>query len=1077
MPDSIQRIVVHGTPRDSPEILRKENSMELGSNLALTPFSDVDSMHSVDSESLCLEHSRDILGFVELPASHCNSNEETAASLILPSSTAPGPPFSVSEYNDVQDDLSVRNAEDITLMPTTMQDDLRTNMLKPESASIECVINTSSDLGHQLNQDTTETTLLQDDSVMAYLQCLGMVPDICETALKEKEMFSQQLKNVLDMVYEESHQILVLSEKSLSPDGDKKHVQKTLSVDGWLKERLNLLDSMQSLKDYLSKIPHKEDRENAFVFFDWSGELLQVVQCVMEKEQAVLQSYLRSHSHSPGSGDEGSLVEKLQHIMEQQEQQQKIVLEHLLSSDRKTLLTEIQDREAQLRLMHLQSQEKLQKLQEMLINTENQASKQEHQLRRQVELLEYKLQQEKSIASDLQASLKIEHELLKQEGAAISHLKSDLCESKQVNERLQKSLQELQKELVKYKSALENKETAMTAVIQDLKNEKCKEKELQSMLDEQQQQHKRREDEKSKAIEELQAALELQCIQNNQLTVALEHEQTANSNLRKELQIEHSRCEALLSREQTKVLELQKNMEQEKNRSLELLSALNHERVLTEQLSIRLNECASCKPKDSLQELQAQLYRERSHARELLATIEKTWQQVLGSQKRGEIQMYSEQPQKNQELHTTLGMQNEEQEIQHTLVQRKKEAELKKEWEQLQSDLRLLRDQKNCTEQTIRDGRYKLLGKLKEMQNAPDNQCGFEMQQRQNTGRIKALQQIVKDMKEQRRCFHDNKNQCRSPVVSNDDAKTNTINLQEEQKKLQNIRDQLLSAAACLSEFVYKTVDKTINWHASSDEIIATLLNILELEAELSTCFKPVAEKTDLHNCLKATEYEATKHNFVVENKSAMASCNLKMQKLYRKYLRAESFRKALIYQKKYLLLLLGGFQECEQATLSLIARMGIYPSPPDLIVSESRSHFFIKFRSAVRVIIAISRLKFLVKKWHKINRKGLTLEAVSTSTGQNSYPRTRVQTLKQPLPVDDQLTQEAGYYNINDFMGVINCSPQSHFFHERSTSSGFQVSSKDPEQSLTEYVAHLEAIQQRLGILMLGQAPQQGSL
>lgn len=38
-----------------------------------------------------------------------------------------------------------------------------------------------------------------------------------------------------------------------------------------------------------------------------------------------------------------------------------------------------------------------------------------------------------------------------------------------------------------------------------------------------------------------------------------------------------------------------------------------------------------------------------------------------------------------------------------------------------------------------------------------------------------------------------------------------------------------------------------------------------------------------------------------------------------------------------------------------------------------------------------------------------------------------------------------------------------------RSTSSAFQVSSKDPEQSLTDYVAHLEAIQQRLGILMLG--------
>lgn len=66
-----------------------------------------------------------------------------------------------------------------------------------------------------------------------------------------------------------------------------------------------------------------------------------------------------------------------------QEQQQKIVLEHLLSSDRNSLLIEIQDLQAQLRLMHFQSQEKLQQLQETLINTENHGCQQEHQLRRQ----------------------------------------------------------------------------------------------------------------------------------------------------------------------------------------------------------------------------------------------------------------------------------------------------------------------------------------------------------------------------------------------------------------------------------------------------------------------------------------------------------------------------------------------------------------------------------------------------------------------------------------------------------------------------------------------------------------------
>lgn len=73
---------------------------------------------------------------------------------------------------------------------------------------------------------------------------------------------------------------------------------------------------------------------------------------------------------------------------------------------------------------------------------------------------------------------------------------------------------------------------------------------------------------------------------------------------------------------------------------------------------------------------------------------------------------------------------------------------------------------------------------------------------------------------------------------------------------------------------------------------------------------------------------------------------------MYERYLRAESFRKALVYQKRYLLLLLGGFQECEQATLCLIATMGVHASPP---LSSQRTPLG-RFRAAVRVAIAVSR-------------------------------------------------------------------------------------------------------------------------
>ena len=80
------------------------------------------------------------------------------------------------------------------------------------------------------------------------------------------------------------------------------------------------------------------------------------------------------------------------------------------------------------------------------------------------------------------------------------------------------------------------------------------------------------------------------------------------------------------------------------------------------------------------------------------------------------------------------------------------------------------------------------------------------------------------------------------------------------------------------------------------------------------------------------------------------------MQRLYGKYLRAESFRKALVYQKKYLLLLLGGFQDCEEQTLLEIAKMGVYPTAEDVQRRTRHPRPYSRFRSAVRVVIAVSR-------------------------------------------------------------------------------------------------------------------------
>uniref|UniRef100_A0A8B9VN27 Pericentrin n=1 Tax=Anas zonorhyncha TaxID=75864 RepID=A0A8B9VN27_9AVES len=987
----------------SPEIVRKEDtSIELEPVLHVTPFSEAE---NTDFEVVHVRSSLQgdnslLMGFSNL---YENGSEEAVLGVDVKSPVFSESTYSVDDNEHViEKNLLMREADNLT--PSDLGDDIRSRGSATDVMSNEYGSSTSSNLAAKLKQELQPSDHL-DASFMAYMQYRGMFSEVMES-MREKEVLSPQLKTVLKMVYEESCKILALSEHSFGFKEQKNIHQTTAMMEGWRKEGIALLEAIQSLKDYLSKVA---DRGN-------------------------------------------------------KEEQRQMVVEHLFSSDRNSLLSEIQDLRAQLRMTHLQNQEKLQQLQETLTNAEDHGSKQEHQLRRKVELLEYKLQQEKSIVSDLHSSLSEERkrvsetcELLNQEKAEVSALKSELYEHKQENERLQKSLEEHQREINKFRFELENKEKDLTAALQELQTERLRETELRGLLEEQQFQHKKTEDENKKALEDLQAALELQSVQNSQLSVSLEHEQMINDNLRKELQIEHSRCEALVSQEQKKVSELQRNLEAEKNRSLELLNSLNHERVLTEQLSMRAKEDASCQHRASLleqafiRELQAKLEEERSRTTELTAILDKTHQKAVHS---------------NRQLEDEVWMRCKE-------TQKEREVS-----NQLQATMKSLQSQKQ--------------------------EKNLELQHQRDEQKIKELQEILAVL-ELRESPSSSNNQRELLCALNKDQnakqpmtkESEKLNLQQQQQQLEKIRQQLLFVAACLNEFIYKIVDKTVNdWSASNNEALASLLQMLkELKSDLLSPPASQIRSTDdadsvqqlerdawqqersiLQNALKRAESELAKATAEIENKPVVETSSPKLQKLYRKYLRAESFRKALVYQKKYLLLLLGGFQDCEQATLSLIARMGIYPAPADLQLSVSHSRPFTKFRCAVRAVIAVSRLKFLVKKWNKLNRKSVQGETIPHSTGGNTASGARTEILKQQqllaVNVSSPPTRDTGLCHRTSSGRFLSHSPRSsHWSHNRSvcTSEKSFVPTQDPERSLTEYIHHLEVIQQRLGGLQLG--------
>jgi len=107
----------------------------------------------------------------------------------------------------------------------------------------------------------------------------------------------------------------------------------------------------------------------------------------------------------------------------------------------------------------------------------------------------------------------------------------------------------------------------------------------------------------------------------------------------------------------------------------------------------------------------------------------------------------------------------------------------------------------------------------------------------------------------------------------------------------------------------------------------------------------------------------------------------------FRKLLRAESYRKALVWQKRYLSLLLSSYQESEILSLGRLARMS--GARKMLVADVPRPQGVnVQFRVVVHAIISINRMQFLVRRWKKTKktvRKAWSQDPVSASEGRIS--------------------------------------------------------------------------------------------
>ncbi|XP_054961134.2 pericentrin isoform X6 [Pan paniscus] len=1014
----------------SPEVLRKDWTLEPRPSLPVTPHSGALSLCSADTS--LGDRADTSLPQTQGPELLCSPGVSTAA---LALQWAESPP---ADDHHVQRTAVEKDVEDFITTSFDSQETLSSPPPGLEGKADRSEKSDGSGFGARLSPGSggPEARTAGPVTPAPISGRFQLLPE----AMKEKEVHPKHVKALLQMVRDESHQILALSEGLAPPSGEPHPPRKE--------------DEIQD-----SSLHGGKTQEVPTACPDWRGDLLQVVQEAFEKEQEMQGVELQPRLSGSDLGGHSSLLERLEKIIREQGDLQEKSLEHLRLLDRSSLLSEIQALRAQLRMTHLQNQEKLQHLRTALTSAEARGSQQEHQLRRQVELLAYKVEQEKCIAGDLQKTLSEEQEkangvqkLLAAEQTVVRDLKSDLCESRQKKEQLSRSLCEVQQEVLQLRSMLSSKENELKAALQELESEQGKGHALQSQLEEEQLRHLQREGQSAKALEELRASLETQRAQSSRLCVALKHEQTAKDNLQKELRIEHSRCEALLAQERSQLSELQKDLAAEKSRTLELSEALRHERLLTEQLSQRTQEACVHQDTQAHHALLRKLKEEKSRVVDLQAMLEKVQQQALHSQ-----QQLEAEAQKHCEA-----------------LKREKEREL-------------------------------------------------ELQRQRDLHKIKQLQQTVRDLESKDEVPGSRLHLGSARRAAGSDAD----HLREQQRELEAMRQRLLSAARLLTSFTSQAVDRTVNdWTSSNEKAVMSLLHTLEelksdlsrptssqkkMAAELQFQFVDVLlkdnvsltkalstvtqEKLELsravsklekmlkHHLQKGRSPSRSERSAWKPDETAPQSSlrrpdpgrlppaaseeahtsNVKMEKLYLHYLRAESFRKALIYQKKYLLLLIGGFQDSEQETLSMIAHLGVFPSKAERKIT---SRPFTRFRTAVRVVIAILRLRFLVKKWQEVDRKGALAQGKAPRTGPRarrpqSPPRTRESPPTRDVPSghtrDPARGRRLAAAASPHSGGRATPSPNSRL--ERSLTA-----SQDPEHSLTEYIHHLEVIQQRLG-------------
>lgn len=272
--------------------------------------------------------------------------------------------------------------------------------------------------------------------------------------------------------------------------------------------------------------------------------------------------------------------------------------------------------------------------------------------------------------------------------------------------------------------------------------------------------------------------------------------------------------------------------------------------------------------------------------------------------------------------------------------------------------------------------------------------------------------------------------------------------------------ERLKNMNAFLEEHIEENVRMANEMEKLTDEHRKLRSRIAQLEGQL-------AEKRSNESFDTASaRFAAEKAEWEAEQKALLLALNEAKQRqlllpdseveervshLFGRYLRMQSYRKALVWQKRYLLSVISGINESKSLAASHLTSFGGK-------VKEKPFTSRQKFISAVMVVIAIQRMRYMVERWLRGKRIGCgvvvqqTLSQYTFTSGkQPLYPSTRLSTdemrsglsqspptlerPRQPRPQPSEHTQPPRFSMTNRGLGsstLSECVTNFHLVQQR---------------------------------------------